>query len=1408
MSDFAYKTGKIAEIENGINTVVKMYQHAADKFPEKGYIFIDSHGNEVRLTYNQLIKKAKKCLSGLQKSGLKQNDKIILAIDHDMNFIICLLACFLGGIIATAVNTPQSWDIKTDGMQKLIKIWQILEKPYIVLEESGVEQCEIFKGKWNDSKEMTYLNAEYLMTESESLCKCYDTSADDIIFLQFSSGSTGMPKGVQLTNRNIMVNTFSVRNHLGFTEKDIAITWLPHTHDMGLIGQRFIPVISGQDIYVMQPYTFVLSPGLFLKKISEHRATWFCSTNFGYDWMTRNVKENDLADLNLSCLRFTLNGAEPISYEVTEKFINKFKKCGYRETMMFPAYGMAEATIGAIMPKVGEKPVIYKVSRKQLVSKNLADVQLVDENDELVTFYSEGGPVPEVEVKIVGENGETAQEHRVGEVYLKGASITCGYYSIDNREYFSDGWIKTGDLGFIAEDKVYICGRKKDIIFNKGQKLYAHDLEEVIYLNNLVRRGNAVVVGSFNYISGEEELIVFVKGTKKVESIMELYYRINKAIIEATGVEVDYVIPILKIPKTTSGKIQRFVLRSRYEEHEFKEYLQKFNAAKNAKKTDNDSRTSECSIEEHIKKSWAEILNLKEKEIGFNDTFVSLGGNSVKAYRLLNKLNEVFDQEINADIIIKCKTINEMSEFYRQKVSQNRTVSVEKEQKKIIPEKEKVAITGMSFSLPHAGTQEKFWENLCTKFHGIQKISNIRKELSEEDDWDDVLGEVRDIDCFDNDFFGIPYEEAVFMDPQHRLIISNTYQALEDAGEVIDSGNSRNIGVYVGINSNTYYPKVVKYIKEKGLDQVHPKALVGNLNNIPAAFIAHQYNFNGPAMAVDTACSSFMTAMYTAYEAISEGKIEGAVVAASNILCDSLTHKLAKNAGILTEKSAVRTFDEEADGTLLGEGVVSVYLEGYQNALKKGKNIYGKIRGMGINNDGYSLSIMAPNPTGQFSVYKQAYEEAGIEPSEITYIETHGTGTAIGDSVEIDSLNKLFHLSLEDRKMKRIPIGSVKPNIGHLLAAAGGASLVKVLLCMKNRKIIPGMNISALNRSLNRDNSCFYVPSEIQDWAGNKNNVRIAGINCFGFGGTNVHMIIEEEPECGKEQTELPQLITVSAKSQESLEQMIKDLEKVIKNEDYRLNDISFTRNRYRPHYSFRASAILTLSETKQEGVLFFERGTGKKLKNRNVDILIGNELCFDFEELLQVDAFADNVEVVIKDLGDKEQLKTKKGYDEKKQNAFIFTVSLLCTLKEILPKVKNITGVGRGKIAADYVLKGEDITKSLEKYFVYDSDKEEIEMKKPEKNTVYLELFGSKENRYSENMSEQYIKHFSRNEQLKGFLELIQNLYLKGAIIRWEILYPDGFGKIVHLPSYSFYENRVWLNKNLSLEKNGNKIF
>lgn len=495
-----------------------------------------------------------------------------------------------------------------------------------------------------------------------------------------------------------------------------------------------------------------------------------------------------------------------------------------------------------------------------------------------------------------------------------------------------------------------------------------------------------------------------------------------------------------------------------------------------------------------------------------------------------------------------------------------------------------IAIVGVSCRFPQANNKDEFWQLLMQGNSVISAIPEKRWQLlngSNETSLRDPHyayfgGYLANIELFDAYFFGISPREAVRMDPQHRILLELAYEAIEDAGLTLDSLAGTNTGVFTSV-----YPSRLGYLRQS-IEKIDALYLpTGNATCMAANRISYQFDLHGPSIVVDTSCSSSLTALHLACLNIQNKLCDTALVGGVNINLLPSIHHLLADANMLSPDGKCNTFDASANGYVPGEGAGVLVLKPFEKALQDKDRIYGVIIGSSSNQDGKTNGLTAPNGLQQEKLLESIYKQTNIDPNEVAYVECHGTGTFLGDPIELEALGAV----IGKQRSPENPcwVGSVKTNLGHLEPAAGIASLIKVVLSLKNRQIPPHLNFAAPNPHIAFDKYHFKVPVKPQPWP-QYAKYKIAGISGFGFGGTNVHLIlrdvIPEEIPSSQLTTETssssPKIFTLSAKDPIALQKLIEHwCDYLQKHKSLDVGQICYCTHVKRTHYKHRIAIII-----------------------------------------------------------------------------------------------------------------------------------------------------------------------------------------------------------------------------------------
>ena len=630
--------------------------------------YLEGENDARELSFAELYERALGILYHLQRLGARRGDKLILFLGNNEQFIDVFWAAILGGI----VPVPVALGISDEHRHKLLRIARRLGSPFLYTERRSLERIGAFAAQAGEQPLFESLRARsFLIDDLDDISRAGSVQrvgTDDIAFIQFSSGSTSEPKGVVLTHGNILANAYGATEAAGFTENDVSLSWMPLTHDMGLIGFHLVMFVNRVHAHLMPTELFIRRPLLWLTLAARVRATILCSPNFGYKHYLKVLGERTVEGLDLSAVRFIFNGAEPISVELCNEFLDRMAPARLARTAMFPVYGLAEASLAVSFPEVGAPLRTITLDRHQMNAGSA--VQLVEAgNRNAVQLVSEGRPIPYCKVRIADDEDRELPADRIGNVHMRGDNVTRGYYEdpeANAAAFTADGWLRTGDLGLFHQSELYISGRAKEIIFVNGQNYYPHDLETIAQRVPGLELGKVVAAGVRPRGAEVEQLVVFILHRGSLEEFLPVSRQVARLINEQTGLEVAEVVPVKRIPKTTSGKIQRHLLEEHYADGEFDAELRELAALRAAQQgPEVGSRTE---IEDKLKAICDTAL--EGKRVDIHDNLFEVGASSLKLIEIHEQIDREYPGKVDLTELFDFPTIAELAQHLQSKLAQ------------------------------------------------------------------------------------------------------------------------------------------------------------------------------------------------------------------------------------------------------------------------------------------------------------------------------------------------------------------------------------------------------------------------------------------------------------------------------------------------------------------------------------------------------------------------------------------------------------------------------------------------------------------------------------------------------------------------------------------------------------------
>lgn len=635
-------------------------------------------------------------------------------------------------------------------------------------------------------------------------------------------------------------------------------------------------------------------------------------------------------------------------------------------------------------------------------------------------------------------------------------------------------------------------------------------------------------------------------------------------------------------------------------------------------------KSPEISVHQYVKDivvdSLSSSLKIEPSIITNEASFFDYGVDSIVGVSLIRQINESLHIELETTVLFENSTVNQLADLivnqWEESISQQLAISIpsasidntatlmnklpEEQSTPIVNSRfnresesytaldiagennydtrvKPIAIIGMSGKVASSESLVDFWTSLKEGKSLVEEISRWQEkdcvgENYSEEKYCTSAGFISNVELFDAEFFRIPEQDAIYMCPQQRLFLEESWKAFEDAGYTTNHINGKRCGVYVGCAESEYASL---------MHQPPAQAFWGNSESMIAARVAYFLNLQGPAVAVDTACSSSLVAIHLACQALWLGEVEMAIAGGVSLQVSSGYYQMANLAGMLSKKGRCFSFDNRADGFVPAESVGAILLKTLPDAVREGDNIHAVIKGIAVNQDGTSNGITSPNATSQENLQNAVYERFNIDPENIQLVEAHGTGTQLGDIIEFNALNRSFRKHTQSKQY--CALGSVKTNVGHAGAAAGLTGLFKLVLSLTYRQIPASLNYIPDNQSIDSENSPFYVNTEHSDWNVESGKTRMAALSSFGFSGTNAHLVIEEAPQSldSSYRQQPGYLMVLSADSEQQLKEYVAHtvnwLNAAKENDGITMsiNDICYTLLTGRSHRKYRLASIV-----------------------------------------------------------------------------------------------------------------------------------------------------------------------------------------------------------------------------------------
>jgi acyl-CoA synthetase (AMP-forming)/AMP-acid ligase II/aryl carrier-like protein len=638
----------------------------ANRDAERSITYLEGEKDLRRVGYRALHERALGILYHLQRLGAQPGDKLLLFLSGNEPFIDAFWAGILGGV----VPVPVAPGISDEHRHKLLRIARQLGEPFLYTERRLLERIASFAAQAGEQDAFARLRRRtFLVDELEDVTRPglpRTARPEDVAFIQFSSGSTSDPKGVVLTHGNLIANIDGATRAAGFTSDDVSLSWMPLTHDMGLIGFHLVMFANRVHTHLMPTDLFVRRPLLWLQFASQLRATILCSPNFGYRHYLKVLGERPPAGLDLASVRLIFNGAEPISVPLCKEFLARLAPAGLRRESMFTVYGLAEASLAVSFPPPGVPLRAARFNRHRLSVGGAVQTEGVADLDAL-ELPSVGRAIPRCELRIAGDDDAPLAAEHVGHIQIRGDNVTRGYFeapATNAASFTADGWLRTGDLGVLHDGGLYITGRHKEILFVNGQNYYPHDLEALTFDIPGLELGKVVVASVRPPEADTDTVLVFVLHRGSVEDFAPIAHAVARRIGEHAGLEAGAVVPVRRIPKTTSGKVQRHLLEQEYLAGSYAAELAQLRALDAAHAGADAPHT-------RIERTLQEICEsaLDGRHVDLHENLFDLGASSLKLVAIHEQIERRWPGAVDVTDIFDHPTIAEMARFIESRTA-------------------------------------------------------------------------------------------------------------------------------------------------------------------------------------------------------------------------------------------------------------------------------------------------------------------------------------------------------------------------------------------------------------------------------------------------------------------------------------------------------------------------------------------------------------------------------------------------------------------------------------------------------------------------------------------------------------------------------------------------------------------
>jgi amino acid adenylation domain-containing protein len=1091
-------------------SIHQVFETQVQKTPNSiAAVFPERQGASQVLTYRELNQRANYLAQKLEAQGVVAGTFVAMLMERSLEMVVALLGILKVG----GVYVPLDPAYPPDRLE-----WMLIDTQAPIL----LTQSRLQNRLPLHNVQVICLEEGWGSDRPESIPSISVPVSDDgLAYINYTSGSTGRPKGVAVPHRAVLRLVFGT----DFTPLDAERVWLqlaPISFDAATLEIWGALLQGGQ--CVLFPGSGLPDPNELQQVIQQYSVTSMWITAALFNALITEAPQT------LRGVKEILTGGEALSVSHIRS-----AQAQLPETQFVNGYGPTENTTFTCC---------YRIPRP--LPGGISSIPI-------------GRPIGNTQIYILDPQLHPVPRGATGELYIGGIGLAVGY--INRPDLTAERFIpnpfsdvpdsklyKTGDLvRYLPDGNVEFIGRTDSQVKIRGFRIELGEIEAVLSQHSAVR--DAVVL-VYEEGSGNKRLVAYVTPTPDQSlDLSQIKAYLGQHLAE-------YMVPSIlmmvdKIPLTPNGKADRKALPQ-----------------PKLGQTDADFVAPSTQMERSLADLWCGVLGLEQ--VGIEDNFFDLGGTSILGLQLVSRIQAHFNLTFRAVKLYQYPTIRTLAEYLAQEQNRQDKAPVLHAQPQTSVQStraiasEGIAIIGMVGRFPGADNIDQLWQNLSAGMESITFFSkdeidaSVDPDLRDDPNYVPAKGIIQDAETFDAAFFGISPREAEVMDPQARVLLELAQAALENAGYTPEQYAGQ-IGLYAGSGQNTYFERHIcgrsEILNRLGAFQT----MLANEKDFVTTRISYKLNLTGPSVSINTACSTSLVAAAAAFKALMNGECDIALAGGISINTPQNTGYLYQEGSMLSPDGHCRSFDAEAQGTTFNSGAGLVVLKRLTEALDAGDRIYAVIKGVGINNDGSDkVSFTAPSVNGQAGAILQAQSTAGVHPESISYIEAHGTATPLGDPIEIEALTQAFRQ--QTNATQYCAIGSIKSNIGHTVAAAGVAGLIKTALALHHKQLPPSLGFTSPNPQIDFANSPFYVNTKLMDWPEGE-TPRRAGVSSFGVGGTNAHVVLEEAPAMQLSSPSRPyQLLLLSAKTSTALTQAKDNLKSHLQQHpEFNLADVAYT---------------------------------------------------------------------------------------------------------------------------------------------------------------------------------------------------------------------------------------------------------